>query len=370
MTSGLFRRENVLFFGFVIVSILLVSFFRVIFGPALFALIMTYLLNPFVSRFERHGVPRAVSTIGVLLSLIVGFVVLVIWVGPILYDQLSALVSELPRFREFVENRWLAPLNQFMDRTFGDAMNQIPDFHIRDFMPSLLRQALDHMLENLTAQTLNVFTAILLVILTPLLTFFFLRDLVRMERFILSLVPRDMRRGLVMLVREINQTLRSVIRGQLVLISIVSVLYSSAFAFSGMRFGIAVGFVTGLVRLVPSMDVLIGGSLSVLVLATYSAPVEVIVSVMLSFLAIQMLDIFVLTPRIMGQFSGLHPFLIILSVICFADWMGFYGVLLAIPMAATLRVLIRVVIREYRGSAFFRGGVPVSGLMGRQGHDV
>ena len=79
-----------------------------------------------------------------------------------------------------------------------------------------------------------------------------------------------------------------------------------------------------------------------------------ILGVVFSFLVIQMLDALLVTPRIMGQFSGLHPFLIILAVLCMADWFGFYGALLAIPLAAMARVTLMTLIRAYRRSSFFR----------------
>lgn len=351
-------REHIFFFLFFVVTTLVFLFFRIIFGPLLVAAILSYLLSPLVSRLERRGIHRSTSALTVLLLLVVSMVLGVATVGPILYDQLTSLFGEIPRFRQFVENRWITPLNEFIRANFGDATHQIPNLNVEDLFPQLISQASNFVFENITQQTRNVFSTLLLLILTPILTYFLMRDLFRLERFTLGLVPRDLRRSFVAVIHEVDLTLRSVVRGQLIIISLLSVLYSSAFALSGMRLGIAVGFVTGMVRIVPSMDVLIGGSLSILVLATYAAPIEVIIAVAFSFLAIQLLDIFFLTPRIMGQFAGIHPFVIILAVLCFADWFGFYGVLLAIPAAASLRVVLRMLVRSYHNSAFFRGTSP------------
>jgi predicted PurR-regulated permease PerM len=173
---------------------------------------------------------------------------------------------------------------------------------------------------------------------------------------VLGLVPPDLRGSFLYFIREANHTLRAVLRGQILVITLLAILYATAFYFSGLPAGIIIGLLTGFARLVPYMDLLVGGSLSGLVLVANHAEPPLVIAVLASFLFIQILDGLFLTPRIMGQFSGLHPFLIVLSVFCFGDWFGFYGVLLAIPIAAFLRVLFHFLIEAYKESQFFKNG--------------
>ena len=118
-----------------------------------------------------------------------------------------------------------------------------------------------------------------------------------------------------------------------------------------------VGIVTGLSRLVPYLDIIVGGTLSFLILMTNTSPPGVVFGVVLGFVCIQLIDGLFLTPRIMGTFSGLHPFVIIISVLCFGDWFGFYGVLLAIPLAAVSRVTLVTILETYKRSQFYRNGI-------------
>ena len=145
------------------------------------------------------------------------------------------------------------------------------------------------------------------------------------------------------------------VRGQLLVISLLSTLYAAAFAIAGLPGGVAVGVLTGIARIIPYLDIVVGGTLSFLIIIANNSPTSVIVGVLICFALIQLLDALLLTPKIMGQFSGLHPFIIIISVLCFGDWFGVYGVILAIPLAAFGRVALLHLLDAYRSSQFYRG---------------
>jgi predicted PurR-regulated permease PerM len=137
-------------------------------------------------------------------------------------------------------------------------------------------------------------------------------------------------------------------------ILLLTILYGSALGLSGMPFGFAVGVITGLVRIIPYLDLLVGGSLTFLVLATNTQPSGVVIAVLLSFSAIQLLDIIFITPRVVGRATGIHPFIVVLGILCFGDWFGFFGVLLAIPLLAIGGVLLKSLVSVYKRSEFFR----------------
>ena len=141
--------------------------------------------------------------------------------------------------------------------------------------------------------------------------------------------------------------------GQILVICLLSLIYSTAFYLVGLPGGLAVGMITGLSRVIPYLDLIVGGLLSFLILITNDASPDVTLGVVFAFLAVQLLDGLFLTPRIVGQFAGLHPVVIIVAVLSFADTFGFYGILLAIPATAVGRVLLTNLIRSYKNSSFF-----------------
>lgn len=155
------------------------------------------------------------------------------------------------------------------------------------------------------------------------------------------------------LAKELDKKLKSVILGQFIVISVLCVLYSTFLFIAGLPSAIAVGILTGIARFVPYLDTIVGSFLCFFVLVTNSASNEVILTVCIAFLSVQCIDGLVITPRIMGKFSDLHPFLVLLSVICFGSWFGFYGVLLAIPAAAIGKVVVKILLDNYKKSNYF-----------------
>lgn len=183
-----------------------------------------------------------------------------------------------------------------------------------------------------------------------------MRDLLKIYKLIFSLVPNQIRPVFSEFATEVDVKLTRVLRGQFLVIFILCLLYPTALLIAGLPAAIAVGVMIGLARFVPYMDTVVGISLCFFVLVTRSANNELIVAVSIAFLSVQFLDGLFITPRIMGKFSGLHPFFVILSVICFGNWFGFWGVLLAIPAAAILKVALTMMINTYRESDYFKDG--------------
>jgi predicted PurR-regulated permease PerM len=183
-----------------------------------------------------------------------------------------------------------------------------------------------------------------------------MRDFNKIHQKIISFIPIDVIPRFVDFFGEVDKKLRSVLCGQSLVILSLCCLYPFAFLIAGLPAAIAVGVLTGLARFIPYMDIVVGSFLCFFVLATNSVSQSLVLYVSLSFLIVQLLDGLFITPKIMGKFSGLHPSLVILSVLCFGDWFGFYGVLLAVPIAAVGKVSFDKVLKTYKESVFFKYG--------------
>lgn len=349
-------RAPLFFLGFFLFIGLGVVFMRIVIGPFILAMVLAYILNPFIEMLERRGLARSAIVLGVL-SAASFLTFLVFWfVTPLFFEQFETLVKSLPRFREYIEQNWL-PALQNIAAQFG-AFNDVGPIESRlprlaEFMPGLFDKPTQFFVEHLGQSTRFVAGWLITAIISPVFAFFVMRDFRSLMYKVMNLVPPDLRGVFMRYLKDADNTLRAVLRGQILVIGLLSALYSLAFVLAGLPAGLAVGIITGLARLVPYLDIVVGGSLSFLILATSGLPSSVTAGVVIAFVSIQLFDGIILTPRIMGQFSGLHPFLIILSVLCFGDWFGFYGVLLAIPMAALGRVTTLTLIRLYKRSRFF-----------------
>lgn len=358
MTSFPLRpsREMAFAIGFVVLIACMVTFLRIVIGPFILALVLAYVFNPWIEALERHGLRRSL-VVGGAIVVAASVLALTFWfLVPTLFHQAELLFRMIPRIRDHIESNWIPPLHNALKeivplRSDG-RLPQLNDFF--DIEPE--RPAIAF-IENLGHSTRFVFGWVIALILAPAFAFFVMRDFRRLMLRVLVLVPPDLRGQFLRFVRDVDHTLRAVLRGQILVITLLMSLYSTAFFLAGLPAGIVVGVVTGLARLVPYLDIVVGGSLSFLILVTNDSPASVVAGVLLGFVVIQLLDGLFLTPRIMGQFSGLHPFLIIIAVLCFGDWFGFYGVLLAIPLAAVARVTTLTLLEGYKRSQFYRNGL-------------
>jgi predicted PurR-regulated permease PerM len=331
-------------------------FLRIVIGPFLLALVLAWLFNPTIERLENRGLRRT-FVVAVVIAFIITALSIAIWyVIPLVAYQLEQVIKSLPRAKLHFEQTVLPSLQKTLSNYTGSSRQL-------DKLQALLNNyelSTDLILQSLSFSRIIDNTRIvagwaLALVLSPVFAFFLMRDFRRLLQKASNLVPPDLRHNVRIFALQVDRTLRAVVRGQLLVISLLSTLYASGFALAGLPGGVAIGVLTGIARIIPYMDIVVGGTFSFLIILANNSPTPVIIGVLVAFALIQLLDAILLTPKIMGQFSGLHPFMIIISVLCFGDWFGVYGVILAIPLAAFARVALLHMLDSYRNSRFYRG---------------
>ncbi|NBO39211.1 AI-2E family transporter [bacterium] len=331
-------------------------FLRIVIGPFLLAMVLAWLFNPTIERLEKRGVRRTFVVVFVLTFIISILSVAVWYILPLVLHQFEQVIKTLPRAKEHIEGTLLPSLKKTISSYVGpsrqlDKLQALLNNY--ELSPELISQALSF--SRIIDNTRILAGWALALVLSPVFAFFLMRDFRRLLQKTSHLVPPDLRHGVRIFALQVDRTLRAVVRGQLLVVSLLSTVYATAFAIAGLPGGVAVGVLTGVARIIPYLDIAVGGLLSFLIILANDSPTSVIVGVLVCFALIQLLDAIVLTPKIMGQFSGLHPFIIIISVLCFGDWFGVYGVILAIPLASFGRVALLHLLDAYRNSQFYRG---------------
>jgi predicted PurR-regulated permease PerM len=189
--------------------------------------------------------------------------------------------------------------------------------------------------------------------LIPIITFFLLKDAPLLKRQCLYLVPRDLEAPLLQILQKISLTLNQVIKGQLIVSMILAILYSVGLSIVGLKAGIVIGITAGICRFIPYLDVLVGGTLSLLVIIADYHDFQEIIKVAVVFVLVQAMDGAFITPRVIGERVGLHPMLVIVSVIAFSEIYGLWGAVLAIPLLAVAKVLWSVFREVYLSSSLY-----------------
>ena len=220
-------------------------------------------------------------------------------------------------------------------------------------MKSLLAPA-GSVVKAIFGGTVSVIASLAGVVMIPVFAFYLLRDFDRLVAYVHDLVPAGYREPVSARFREIDEAMSSFIRGQLTVAAILACLYSLGLWLVGIPLALVVGLVAGLGNMIPYVGTTIG-----LILATLMSLLDWhgfghLLLVYGVFVVVEGLQGWVITPKIVGESVGLSPFTVIIAVLVFGELLGFFGVLVAVPLAAVLKILLRVLLEHYRASGFYR----------------
>ncbi len=310
---------------------------------------VAYFLDPVADRLERLGASRAVAvTLITLLALFV-FIVMVLLVIPTLVEQTVNLFNTAPElFRE---------LQGFLTERFPQLVDE--DSILRKSLITVgetIRSKGGQLLETVLSSAVSVINLVVMLVVVPVVAFYLLYDWDRMIAVIDDLLPRDHAPVIRRLAGEIDTTLAAFIRGMGTVCLVLGTFYAVALMLVGLQFGLVVGAVAGLLTFIPYLGAVIGGALAIgLALFQFWGDWLSIATVAGIFVAGQMLEGNVLTPKLVGGSIGLHPVWLIFALSVFGALFGFVGMLVAVPVTAALGVLMRFAVAQYKRSRLYRG---------------
>ena len=329
--------------------------------PILFSLGLAYLINPIVVRMERIGMGR-----GTAILILVGLVVVVMAVGVMLLlpammssvDELTRLVKRFPAALE-KSRIWLESNFKFhFPTTWTEALSQWGD-QIQKYAPSALKP-LGQVVASIFSSSINLLIGIFNFLFIPLFTYYFLKDYKNVEQRLLKLIPPRMRDWSLVRFRELDGMISGFIRGQLTVCLIVGSMYMVLLTAVQVPLAplIAVGGAS--INVIPYLGFLLTYVIAILAaLVEYQFGWQFFV-VLFGMFAIHMLDVFWFTPKVVGEHVGMSELVVIIAILAGGKLFGMVGILLAVPMAAVCKVLLREVMERYEGSRFFRGDPPSS----------
>jgi predicted PurR-regulated permease PerM len=329
----------------------------VLLGPILtpfaFGAVLAYMLAPGVNWLQRHRIPRAIGSL-VMLVLVCGLSALLLLILlPVLQKEALALQQKFPAMIERLNTSvlpWLNTRFQLNVQLDFASLQQLVSDKIADNGQDLMAR----LFGTLRSGTGVVLGFLVNAVLVPMVLFYFMLDWPDMTSRVQALLPRRWEPMVMDLAHEIDALLSQFLRGQLLVMLLLAAFYSSALAIAGFDVALPVGILTGLLVFIPYIGYGTG-----LVLALVSALLQFEPGYGLTAVAIvyglgQVLEGFVLTPRLVGKRIGLHPLAVIFALMAFGQLFGFVGVLIALPVSATLLVGLKRLRARYLASNFYR----------------
>ena len=312
--------------------------------PFVASALLAYVGDPLADRLQRLKMPRTLAVVAVFLLTFVLLALIILLIGPLIAAQVSALVKALPGIAAQAEDVWLPNILDWLNIE-APAEAGIGPFLER--YSDTFSSWSGKVLVGVTKSGGALAAAVLSLFLIPILTFYLLRDWDLIMAHLGALVPDSQRETVLKLAHDADDVLGAFLRGQILVMLFLAIIYSIGLSISGVEFAIAIGVVSGLVSFVPYLGLVFGIGLATLVVALEPAPLWPMVGVVLTFTIAQLIEGSILTPKLVGDRIGLHPVLVIFAVAAGGQLFGFFGILLALPAAAVLSVLVRFAFDRY-----------------------
>ncbi|MCC6878085.1 MAG: AI-2E family transporter [Sandaracinaceae bacterium] len=334
--------------------------------PIFFAFLIAYLLDPVVDRLEARRIPRALGIVIVLFATLGALALFLVLVVPGVIREVVSFGWQLPHKLEGLRDRvepWLVSHGVPVPHTFEELRALLAPAageqgggagEIAGQAGSVLSSVGEAILGGTTG-ALGVVSTLVVV---PVFAFYFLYDFDRIVAGIRDLLPWRYRPLIVDVAREVDAVLSQFVRGQLLVMLILAALYAVGYSIAGVPLAIPIAIVAGALAFIPYV-----GGATALILALAMTLLNwqgwgPVIGVLVVYGVVQILEGFVITPRIVGDKVGLHAVWVLVALMVGGEIFGFLGVLLAVPAAAVCKIFVVRALAWYRETGLFREGGP------------
>lgn len=326
---------------------------RSILLPFVLGVFTAYFLDPAADRLERMGLARGISTLLITVAFFMAVVLVSITVIPIITTQLAGLITAIPGYVADFERQYADQLSERLGGLKLIDMNQVRD--TTSNISGVLIKLIGNFLTGILHSGMAVVHVLSLVLITPIVAFYLLRDWDRITARLDGYLPRNEADTIREQLAIIDRTLAGFLRGQLNVCLILGTFYAVGLSLVGLKFGILIGLATGFLVIFPYVGLMLGMLTGLSVAFFQFDTIQPVFTVFGVFVLGQIMEGYFITPKLVGEKVGLHPVWIIFGMLSGAALFGFVGILLAVPVTAVIGVLIRFALQHYLNSHYYQG---------------
>jgi predicted PurR-regulated permease PerM len=305
------------------------------------ALILAYFFDPLYKFLINKKVPKVLSIIVVFGIIIALLILTIFFVIPSVINQLNVLYNEIPNFINNYQTLILSlkpQLSKFIDPADVEAL-------LKENLSELQKNVLSFS-QTIIIYLSNIVSSITFgIVIIPLILFYLLRDMLIFKENLYTFVSKEKKKEFKEILEEIDRIISGFIRGRIIVCFIVGTLIGIGLYFLNLKFALIIGIVSGIFNFVPYLGPIVGVILALIF--ALGNPWWVLLMIIVLFVLVNQLEAIFLNPNILGKKLGLHPLTVILSMLICGLLLGILGVLVAVPLAAILKVLFfRYLIQE------------------------
>lgn len=334
-------------------TILSLKHFPLLSAPVFFSIIIAYLFNPLADYCEKvTKLSRGVISGALILILVFVLTLLIVNLFPYVVDQAQSAAQKFPGIiKKFSDS--IKGFGEYLTKNFSD---YIGDFDLMEKISEWINTSMSGLSKFLLTAFSSLYGVLLLLVylvLVPLFSYYFIKDKEKIEKTFYNLLPVKYRWRTKRKLLKIDKILSSFIRGQAIVILILAILYSIGLTLIGLPFAILIGIFAGLGDIVPYFGTIVGYSISMIIGFVHFNSIEELLLITLVFVIVKGSENWFFYPKIVGREVGLHFVWVLVSIILFGQFFGFWGLLFAIPSSAVFKVFINDLMYYYKGSDFY-----------------
>ena len=320
--------------------------------PFVAAAILAYICDPLVDRLCAWKLPRVLATLLVMVALLAALIFLVLITLPLLQKEVDLFMTRMPELLDAARIKLLP----YLQLHFGITL-QWDNATLKNLLVSHWQGAggaAAKVLPWLGGGGTALLTMLINLALIPVALFYLLRDWPLLLERIGQAIPRSRHTKISAIAKEVDDVLAEFLRGQMATMLLMSAFYALALWLTGLEFALPIGVVSGMLVFVPYLGMITGLVLATLAAFTQFDQFTSVLAVWAVFGVGQLLEGMLVTPWLVGDRIGLHPLAVIFALLAFGQLFGFFGILLALPISATLLVLLRHARDWYLASSLYR----------------
>ena len=336
--------RNLMWLAIILFTLWFLDSVSAILAPFIVSIIFAYMLKPVVDLFQSWKIPRWVSSLILILLFISGITLILFFVIPIALSKFEGVLDLLSKLtNEYQSTFWNSHLVKILE-SYGISVNELRNAFASQLTPRFedILKTLINALGSLMSSISGFITQIFYIILVPFLTFYFLADFPKISHRFLMLFPRRNRDRVENFMTRADDLIGHYLRGALLVALLQGFIISVVFSIVGIKYAFLLGLLTCLFDFVPYFGLIAIMALSA-VIALFSEPpvLTKLAIALVSISILHMAEITFLSPKIVGSKVGMHPLLIILSLLIFMYFLGFIGLLIAVPTTALVILFVR-----------------------------
>lgn len=323
--------------------------------PFIMAFLLAYLFSPLVAKLQKMGLPRWLSISLVFILIFVGLGVVSWYVMPVIWAQLIYARDHIPEMIQWVNGKFLP----WAAHTFNLEQMQINTDEMSSAVMTYVQT--NYNVDNIQGIAMRLAQSGLsfiqiggVMVLIPIIAFYFLLDWEKMLQHMRRAVPRPAEPKVVQIAKECNEVLGAFVKGQFLVMLLLGLVYAVGLELIGLRVGLIIGLIAGLASIIPYLGFAVGIVAAMIATFLQFGMDWVQISlVILVFMIGQAVEGYILQPFLLGDKIGLSPVAVVFSVLAGAQLLGFMGMLLALPAAAVIVVLLRHLREAYERSQMY-----------------